>query len=928
MYRRLAYSVCFTLTLGLSVSAEGGTMIAHWRLDNDATDSVGGIDGTLVNGPEFTTDAMVGSHALALDSAASQYVDFGNPQKLPAGRSPRSIAGWGKTSTVAAGWRWIAAYGSAGTSLAMFIGMNGTSLYGGGYGDDVLEAGFWEVDVWHHICLTYDGSVAKLYADGVEVDSQTKSWNLALGRAHIGQQVNDAAEFWDGVVDDVRIYDYALSVAEITKLAAIAKATRPNPPDGGIHPDTWVTLSWTPGGYAVSHDVYLGENSDDVNDGTGVTFRGNQTATYFVAGFPGFAYPGGLVPGTTYYWRIDEVNDADPRSPWRGDLWSFTVPPRKAYEPNPADGARFVDLNPTLSWTPGFGAKLHTVYFDNTFDAVNDATQGARAGTTTYVPGTLELDATYYWRVDEFDGSLTHKGDVWKFKTMPNIPIQDPNLVGWWKLDEGQGTRAVDWSGYRHHGTLIGGPQWTSGYDGGALQLDGGDDYVNFSSTSGWPTGTSARSMCGWGKTSTVAGGYRWIAAYGTPSTSQAMFIGMLGNDLVGGGYGGDDVTASDFWQVDIWRHICLTYDGTRARLYADGIEVASEAKTWNLALGRGHIGRQVNDAAEFWDGLVDDVRIYNRVLTPQEIQQTMRGDTLLAWQPSPADGSTPDIDTAIPLSWSPGDKASGHDVYFGTDEDAVTNANASDTTGIYRGRQTATMFAPAEGVQWGSGPYYWRIDEVNNDGTMSTGRIWSFTVADYLSIDDFESYDAGDNQIWYAWHDGLGYGAPGTPPYFAGNGTGAAVGDEATASFTEETIVHGGRQSMPVAYDNNKQGFAKYSEAELTLTAPRDWTGHGVAELSLWFRGNPANTPEPLYVGISNSAGQPAVVVHPDPAAAQTTTWTEWVIPLSTLANQGITLTNVDRIAIGLGTRGNMTTPGGSGKMYFDDIRLYRPRP
>jgi hypothetical protein len=83
----------------------------------------------------------------------------------------------------------------------------------------------------------------------------------------------------------------------------------------------------------------------------------------------------------------------------------------------------------------------------------------------------------------------------------------------------------------------------------------------------------------------------------------------------------------------------------------------------------------------------------------------------------------------------------------------------------------------------------------------------------------------------------------------------------------------------------------------------------------------------EPLYVAVSNSAGQPAVVVHDNPAAAQITTWTEWVIPLSALANQGITLTNVDRLAIGLGTRGNMTTPGGSGKMYFDDIRLYRPR-
>ena len=87
------------------------------------------------------------------------------------------------------------------------------------------------------------------------------------------------------------------------------------------------------------------------------------------------------------------------------------------------------------------------------------------------------------------------------------------------------------------------------------------------------------------------------------------------------------------------------------------------------------------------------------------------------------------------------------------------------------------------------------------------------------------------------------------------------------------------------------------------------------------------SNAAEPLYVAVSNAAGQPAVLVHPDPAAATTTTWTEWVIPLQSLAAQGITLSNMDRIAVGLGTRGNQTTPSGSGKMYFDDIRLYRPR-
>ena len=140
-------------------------------------------------------------------------------------------------------------------------------------------------------------------------------------------------------------------------------------------------------------------------------------------------------------------------------------------------------------------------------------------------------------------------------------------------------------------------------------------------------------------------------------------------------------------------------------------------------------------------------------------------------------------------------------------------------------------------------------------------------------------------------------------------------------------TIVHGGGKSMPYWYDNNKQGYSKYSETELTLPAgERDWTVEGIGQLSVWFRGESANIAEPLYVAIANAGGTPAVVYHDDPNAVQLTRWTEWLIPLQSLADQGIGLTNVDSVAIGVGTRGNTTIPGGAGKMYIDDVALYKP--
>ena len=115
------------------------------------------------------------------------------------------------------------------------------------------------------------------------------------------------------------------------------------------------------------------------------------------------------------------------------------------------------------------------------------------------------------------------------------------------------------------------------------------------------------------------------------------------------------------------------------------------------------------------------------------------------------------------------------------------------------------------------------------------------------------------------------------------------------------------------------------YSEVEMVLSEARDWTDEGVNELSLWLHGSSTNSADTLYVAVANTTGTPVVVEHENPAAAQTGEWTEWIIPLQTFAEKGIDLTDVTSIALGIGTRGNTSTPGGSGKMFFDDIRLCR---
>ncbi len=500
--------------------------------------------------------------------------------------------------------------------------------------------------------------------------------------------------FW---VDFVYVYKggYVAGI-EPSAIASPGKAARPNPADGARLEQTWATLSWTPGAFAASHNVYLGDNFDDVDKGTDETFRGNQPSTYFTVGFPGFPYPDGLAPGTTYYWRIDEVNEADPNSPWKGDVWSFSIAPKTAYDPDPADGAESVGpKSVTLKWKPGLGARLHTVYFGDNFDTVNNATGGLPRASATYGPGPLQSEKVYYWRVDEFDGANTYKGDVWTFTT--------PGAVG----------------------------------------------------------------------------------------------------------------------------------------------------------------------------------------------------------NPQPPNGAT-DVRMTTSLSWTPATNAASHQVYFGTDKDAVRNATTVSPE--YKGSKALGSETLDPGKLAWHTAYYWRADAVYNAGPVK-GPVWSFTTADFLLVDDFESYndidppDPASNRIFDTWIDG--FADPAT--------NGALVGND-MPPYAERTVVHGGAQAMPYRYDNAN----KTSEATMTLVYPRDWTEEGVTKLSLWFRGDRANAPERMYVALNGNA----VVYHDDPAVTQKTGWNRWVIDLQ--AFQGVTPTNVNTITIGFGTK-NSPAAGGSGRMYFDDIRLYR---
>jgi hypothetical protein len=191
--------------------------------------------------------------------------------------------------------------------------------------------------------------------------------------------------------------------------------------------------------------------------------------------------------------------------------------------------------------------------------------------------------------------------------------------------------------------------------------------------------------------------------------------------------------------------------------------------------------------------------------------------------QPVPASGATGVNENPV-LSWRAGREAASHQVYFGTDRQAVADGTASvQTVGVNRFDPSPLGFGTI---------YYWKVAEVNEAATPQVweGDVWSFATRESFVVDDFESYDDdldAKTTIFDTWIDGLTNGL-----------SGSVVGNN-QAPFAEQRIIHGGTQAMPLDYNNTKSPF--YSETERTFDTPQDWTANGADTLIVWLRGNPA---------------------------------------------------------------------------------------
>jgi len=536
------------------------------------------------------------------------------------------------------------------------------------------------------------------------------------------------------------------------------------------------------------------------------------------------------------------------------------IPPGAAFDPSPVDDATDVPRDVTFSWTPGEYAALvngHKFHLSDNFNDVNDGTGGITQSATSYTrPQRLDFGTTYYWRVDEVNeppDSTVYEGKVWSFAT---------ELFAY-PIENVAATASSA-------GKAEMGPENTINGSG----LDDNDLHSN-KERDVWLSGTEP--LGAWIQ-------YEFDKAY----ILHQMWV-WNSNQTVESflGFGLKDVTIDCSTNGTDYTTLGTTHEFARAPGTAD----YAHNTTIDFAGVRAKYVRLT--ANSNWGGIMPQYGLSEvRFL---QIPVSARN-------PYPDSGTT-GVDTDVVLGWTAGREATRHDVYFSSDEQAVIDGTAAVTT------MTETSYGPLS-LDLDT-THYWKVNEVNEAETPSTweSAIWSFTTTDHLIVDDFESYndlnpdDPESKRIFSVWIDG--YEVP---------TNGSLVGYD-NPPFCERSIVHGGKQSMPFFYNNT--GGAAYSEAELPLSPPQDWTKAGAATFVLYFHGAQDNTGQ-LYVKIDGSK----IIYGGDAGDIAKAEQNQWSIDLSAFGGLGVNLQNVTKLAIGID--GN----GAGGTLYFDDIGLYRTAP
>jgi hypothetical protein len=464
----------------------------------------------------------------------------------------------------------------------------------------------------------------------------------------------------------------------------------------------------------------------------------------------------------------------------------------KAKNPAPADGTDDVLIDTVLAWTPSKTTVQRDVYLGTTFADVNDASQAN--------PGDV--------LVSQGQTATTYE---------PATPLEYGRTY-YWRIDEVNG--APD-------NTVFKGKTWSFTTEPYAYPITD----LTVAASAEQPTSPAINTINGSGLDAMDQHdtnlNQMWASPAGLPAWIQFTFD--------------KEYKLHELW---VWNSNSNleTFMGFGAKDVV--VEYSSDGETWTalenvpqFAQGTGKSTYTANTVVDLGEVMARHVRLTitaawgaTGMVSLSEVRFFYT--PAQAFEPDPADGAT-GIALDATLTWRPGREATSHQVCFGSDPNALAAETVTDHS-----------YTP-DSMDFGT-TYYWRVDEVGDSGTFA-GNLCSFTTQEFAVAEDFESYNDdidAETTIWQAWIDGVTTKA-----------SGSTVG-YADSPFAEQAIVHGGKQSMPFAYDNATQFY--FSEAERTFDPVQKWTSNGASEFSLWVRGNPAKFVETApgqYTISSNSA-------------------------------------------------------------------------
>jgi hypothetical protein len=950
------------------------SLVGWWRLDegsgslaNDSSgnDNLGVIQGT----PTWVPGILDGALQF---NGTDCYVNCGNGGSLQV-QNQITMAFWIKTPGFTRNWAAIITKGdgswrmsrSSETGNSVHMGIGGTTTVGNPWFDASTPI---TDNEWHHVAGVYDGTMARIYIDDVESATRAATGQLASSTNNvlIGENEGGTGRLLSGTLDDVRIYSRGLSAAEVLMVMKGYKgpiAGEPSPEDKAVDLARDVTLTWKPGPYAQTHDVYFGTSLDDVNTASRTAAKGvlvsqdQASASYDPAGL--------LAYGQTYYWRVDEVNAAPDGTIYRGPVWTFTTEPY-AYPVTPAKATASSSSTSTMGPEKTIdGSGL------NALDQHSTASSAMWLSKTTPSPAWIKYEfekpcKLYQMWVWNSNQSVEPYMGYGAKEVTVEVSLDD----ALWATVEGvpQFSRATGKADYGHNTTvdfhgatakyvrLTVKKTWGGGSQAGLSEVRffsiplqafrpqpaNGAAGVALDATLSWRSGRlAARHDLYFGSSSQAVsdGG---VAA--KTMTENRFSLSSLSLE-----YGRtyfwkvNEVNDSASWPGEVWSFATVgygvvddfeSYDDTCNRIFfswMDGYGYSGSAAcgvTASNGNGTGStVGNVVLPFAEktiVHSGNQSMPLGFDNTHGPYYSEATRQWDTPQSWTHGGANGLTVYVQgvAASFLETSPGSfimNGLGTDIWNGMDQfrfackmlkgngsivarvDAVGNTHVSAKAGVMirQSLETTSAYAMVD-VTPGSGIAFERREAAANPvATTETGLGAPYWIKLTRTANTFTAQRSSDGVTWTSI-------------------TTDATASSATISMATDVYIG----LAVTSHAANRVCGARFSGVSTTGGVSGAWqtADIGTAQAA-------GNSPESFYVVVEDIYGRSKVVTHPDPLVIATGQWEEWTIPLSEFTSAGLNLGSVNKVMVGVGNR-NSPSLGGAGRLYIDDIRLPRLAP